>query len=170
MNQRRRAATRIDYSKPLLLAVSAFGVWLLVGLVGCASLTPKQQAENIHGLVRLALTALDDAEHDLCLPAATVPHDCTNPDAAKVGLTSAANQQIAAKLVEAFKADKLVSLVIQSWKAGDPAPADLPALLADVQAAFNVVKSFAPSGSLFDKAQKVLDEVNSLVKVFGGGN
>ena len=160
-----------------LLAVAVM-VWLMVGLLfsmGC-SVAIKQRVSESHQAVRLALTAFDDTEHELCLPAvvdAPPVHrgDCTNPDAAAIGLTSALNQKIAQSLIKAFEADKKVSAAIIAWKAGDPPPADLSQLLADAQAAFDVVKTFAPAGSqLLVKGQQVLDEIAKLVVLFGGGS
>ena len=165
-----------------LLAVAVM-VWLMVGLLfsmGC-SVAIKQRVSESHQAVRLALTAFDDTEHELCLPAVAdspptvtpkvLRGDCTNPDAAAIGLTSALNQKIAQSLIKAFEADKKVSAAIIAWRAGDPPPTDLSQLLTDAQAAFDVVKTFAPAGSsLLIKGQKVLDEIGKLVVLFGGGS
>lgn len=162
----------------LKLVAALAMIWLALILVlsaGC-SVALKQRVSESHQAVRLALTSFDDTEHSLCDPAtADAPPfhkgDCQNPQAAAVGLTSALNQKIAASLIKAFEADKKVSAAIIAWKAGDPPPSNLSELMTAAQAAFDVVKTFAPAGStLFTKGQKVLDEISKLVVLFGGGS
>jgi len=177
MNQRAHTPQAVG-----LMGLKIVGSFVMLYLIvvillsaGC-SVAIKQRVSESHQAVRLALTAFDDFEHETCRPSlvdAPPVHrgDCTNSEAAAIGLTSALNQKIAQSLIKAFEADKKVSAAIIAWKAGDPPPADLSQLLTDAQAAFDVVKTFAPAGSqLLVKGQQVLDEISKLVVLFGGGS
>lgn len=143
---------------------------LVVALTTACALSLKEKASTARETARTALVAVDDLERQLCGPDPSAPNHCLNPDASTIGLTNARHQAISRALVDAFTADKKVAAAILQWRAGDPAPADLSALLKDATDTFGVVQGFLPTtNTLFQKIRHWLDEVNVLVDAFTGG-
>lgn len=152
--------------KKLTLALIILTAWTLA-LAGCRSLPIKQKASATHQTVHAALVAVDDLERQLCQPAPAQPNRCTSPAAASIGLTDALHQDLSRKLVLAYRADAKLSTTLITWRAGDPAPSDLNAVLQDARDTLAAVKPLTGSGaSLVDKVQLWLDRLIDLQLLF----
>jgi len=149
---------------PPLPAIVALAVLSMA--VACASLPLKQRVSQTHQTVREAIVAVDEAERLLCGPMpAPNENRCASPTAAAIGLTDAKHQAISRTLAQAYEADVRVGAAIVAWRAGDPPPADLDALLARAQETLSVAATVADS-TFASKAQTLVARAQRLVAAF----
>ncbi len=148
--------------------------------IGCASLPVKQKAVDSLQTTETILEQAQSIERQLCNPtlAAQTPPvpitTCTGPTATTIQLTDAKHQQIAAALSTAFGLQIKATTALQAWRSGDPPPADLVALQADVKEALGVVTGLVQGpqngnlSALISKIQNVLDTLTNTLNSLKG--
>jgi len=149
--------------------------------LACASVPVKQKAVTTLQANETALGQAQDIERRLCDPAkaALTPPvaitACTGPTAATIGLTDARHQQFARALSTAFDLQIKAGAALQSWKAGEPPPATLLELKADIDATLVVVRQLTTGANenvqiLLGKIQAALDSVASTITLIQGAS
>lgn len=157
---------------------------IVLGLVSvtlaCASVPVKQKAVVTLQANETALGQAQDIERRLCDPAkaALAPPvaitACTGPTATAIGLTDARHQQFARALSTAFDLQIKAAAALQAWKSGEPPPATLLELKADIDATLLVVRQLTTGANenvqiLLGKIQAALDSVAATITLIQGG-
>jgi hypothetical protein len=146
-----------------LVAIIALGLTLSA----CASVPAKARVSQTHQVAHESLVAVDEAERALCQPAPAAVNTCSNPVAVSLGLTNEKHQAFSRALAKAFDDDAKAGVAVIAWRAGDPVPADLTALLKDAQDIVSVAGTVTNT-SVVGKAQTLLVRVQAAVAAFGG--
>lgn len=141
-------------------------ILLAFTLSACASSGVKVRISAAHQIARGAIVAFDDAERALCQPRPTPNENtCGSPLAVPAGLTDAKHQSLSRQLVELYRLDVKASTAIIAWRAGDPVPADLTALLKNAEEFLSTARTLT-ANSLVQKAQDLVTRINELLAMF----
>ena len=152
--------------------MQAFAILAVVVLGACTS-NPKPQVAALRGAqgIETFLAASQDAEQALCGQTATNPTHCPNAQAGALGLTDAKHQQFNVALASAFRAQVTLAKVMQTWTAGQPAPADAQALVTQVTNAVQLVQSLNPApatAALLDQLMAALRAAQDILTAVKG--
>jgi hypothetical protein len=123
----------------------------------CASVPLKQKAVLTVQASQAALGIVDDAE--MAAYALQAP-----------GLTADRHRAFSRALSDAYAVQIKLATALQAWRAGEPVPASLDALLADAQQAWDVVTKLepgVPQTDLIAKMRAWLVELNTLSRALG---
>jgi hypothetical protein len=144
-------------------------IGLLVLSVSCAG--AKTVLLKSSQIAETSLGAAQDTFYRQCfgfLPtAATKPNACT----AASGIAPTLYAQVDATFGRAFEAQKHVVQALQAWQPGQTKPTSVDQLVSEVNNALTAVQVLAPGAvkdSLVAAIQKVIADVATLVKDFGG--
>jgi hypothetical protein len=150
---------------------------LVLSFGACASLPVKERAVQTLNATQNTLANIQDTERRLCNAAEydaspTTPiKACAGPLADATMLTTERHQRIAAALSKAFDAQIKASVVLRSWRAGDPVPATLPDIMDALETVTEVVRELAPNSDLFRELDTILQarrELEELVAALKG--
>lgn len=138
---------------------------------GCGSIGLKQQAVITLNGSEAALEAAHDAERLVCSPtanqAAAITH-CDGPLAVQLGLTDAKHQALARAFSVAFEAQAKAAIVLQAWRAGDPAPASVSEYHQDVSDVLALVAQVFPTThTVTTDAQQAVDKAAAILTTLG---
>lgn len=128
---------------------------------GCASTGTKAADVSVKTYASLhqVLLTVKNVEWGVCQPvAATKYQQCTNPEAANIGLTDAKHQAINGHLTDAFQLEIKLGPALKAWRAGDPPPHSTAELLAVAKEIVTIVSPF-----LTDVGQNILKSATDLL-------
>lgn len=145
-----------------LIAQRALLVLLMLS-AACASLPIKERLVKSAQATETALGAAQDFERSAFMSGA-IP-----------SLTPAKHQAISAAFSNAFGTQIKLATALRAWRSGDPKPASVDQLAADVRETLAVIQqataggtTTGPASELIGKVNAILAEVAKVADAFGG--